>query len=54
MKVLLFTMTELVKIIECHRRIYGYMNRTESGDTYIMNEGFGSKDDYINDKNNNA
>ena len=30
------------------------MNRTESGDTYIMYEGFGSKDDYINDKNNNA
>ena len=32
------------------------MNRTESGDMYmyIINEGFGSKDDYINDKNNNA
>jgi hypothetical protein len=26
----------------------------ESGDMYIINEGFGSKDDYINDKNNNA
>ncbi len=30
------------------------MNRMESGDMYIINEGFGSTDDYINDKNNNA